>query len=75
MFNLEQLTPLTVNQIVAYDELQKNNVFDGPRSQSAHAKKQYGIKRDCFSKVNIEHGTLAAKRTKLHCNYVEESRF
>ena len=75
MFNLENLTPLTVYQIVAYDGLHKKAVFSGLRAHSEYAKKKYCVKREFFGKVDIEHSTLVEKRTELHCKYLDKSRF
>ena len=69
IFNLENLTPLTVNQIVAYDGSHKKYVFYGPRAHSEHAKKNISS-RGIFGKVYIEQGTLVGKCTKLHCKYL-----
>ena len=51
IFNLENLMPLTVHQIVEYDKSHNNSVFNGPQAHSAHVKKKYRVKRDCLVKL------------------------
>jgi hypothetical protein len=74
-FDLAKLGPLSVHQIVAFDECDKKVVFDGLRAHSSHARKQIRIRRDADGKVDLLNGTLRAERTELQCKYLESSRY